>query len=151
MLNNPLRDYDRDMTTDNENYGSYSVDDEDQLQPEDTLVDRGVDDALDEGYTAPEQWSAGQGYGNTAEEELRGETLDQRLKQEVPDVDEVTDDLIDKDLDETEVGQDRSGRLVAPDEGLAPDAESEALAADVGIDGAAATAEEAAMHVVEDQ
>ena len=27
--------------------GTYSVDDEDQLQSEDTLVDRGVDDILD--------------------------------------------------------------------------------------------------------
>jgi hypothetical protein len=29
--------------------GEYSVDEDDQLQPEDTLVDRGVDDVLDEG------------------------------------------------------------------------------------------------------
>src|SRR3989337_705971 len=48
-----------------ENYGAYSVDDEDQLQQEDTLVDRGLDDALDEGYSAPEKGSAGQGVGNT--------------------------------------------------------------------------------------
>ena len=40
------------MTENNrEDYGSYSVDDEDQLQPEDTLNNRGVDDLLDEGLT----------------------------------------------------------------------------------------------------
>jgi hypothetical protein len=33
---------------DRETYGSQSVDDEDQLQPEDTLDDRGIDDVLDE-------------------------------------------------------------------------------------------------------
>ena len=35
--------------------GEYSVDEDDQLQPEDTLVDRGVDDVLDEGYSPPER------------------------------------------------------------------------------------------------
>ena len=57
-------------------YGEYSVDDETQLQAEDTLVDRGVEDTLDEGYTAPERWSAGEGFGNTPYEELVGETFD---------------------------------------------------------------------------
>ena len=33
----------------------YSVDEDDQLQPQDTLVDRGVDDVLDEGYSPPER------------------------------------------------------------------------------------------------
>ena len=35
--------------------GEYSVDEDDQLQPEDTLVDRGVADVLDEGYSPPER------------------------------------------------------------------------------------------------
>ena len=29
----------------------------DQLQEGDSLINRGVDDVLDEGYTAPERWS----------------------------------------------------------------------------------------------
>ncbi|MBA3277753.1 MAG: hypothetical protein H0U22_03340 [Geodermatophilaceae bacterium] len=66
-------------------YNTYSVDEETQLQSEDTLVDRNVDDVLDEGYTAPEKWSPGQGFGTTAEEEEHGESLDQRLVQEEPD------------------------------------------------------------------
>jgi hypothetical protein len=44
----------------------------------------------------------------------------------------------------------RAGRLVAEDEGAHPDTEDELVARDVGIDDGAATAEEAAMHVVED-
>ena len=41
-------------------------------------------------------------------------------------------------------------RLVAEDEGAHPDAEADLVATDVGIDGGAASAEEAAVHVVED-
>ncbi|MER6984744.1 DUF5709 domain-containing protein, partial [Streptomyces carpinensis] len=44
----------------------------------------------------------------------------------------------------------RSGRLVAPDEGAHEDEEAALVAMDVGIDGAAASAEEAAMHVVDE-
>nr|WP_278260152.1 DUF5709 domain-containing protein [Nocardioides convexus] len=47
-----------------------------------------------------------------------------------------------------DVGDDRAGRLVAPDEGLGEDTEKSLVAEDVGIDGAGASAEEAAMHVV---
>ncbi|MYS49205.1 hypothetical protein GTW46_03850, partial [Streptomyces sp. SID6013] len=50
-----------------------------------------------------------------------------------------------------EAGTDRSGRLVAPDEGVRTDTTKETVAQDVGIDGGAAGAEEAAMHVVEDE
>lgn len=121
----------------------------DQLQPEDTLVDRGVEDALDEGFSPPEKWSAGEGFGTTVEEELQGETLDQRIAQEEPDVDpyaEVDDDI----LDDGEVGTERSGRLVDPDAGTGEDTEKDLVGEDVGIDGAGASAEEAAVHVVED-
>jgi hypothetical protein len=44
----------------------------------------------------------------------------------------------------------RAGRLVAEDEGAHPDDEEDLVARDVGIDGGAASAEEAAIHVVED-
>src|ERR671929_1308740 len=72
-----------------ESYHGYSVDDEDQPQSSgDSLVDdRGLANPLDEGYSPPEKWSAGQGYGNTPLEESAGETLDQRLEQEVPEAD----------------------------------------------------------------
>ena len=40
--------------------------------------------------------------------------------------------------------------LVTEDEGAHPDDEADLVARDVGIDGGAASAEEAAVHVVED-
>jgi hypothetical protein len=137
------------MTENNrEDYGSYSVDDEDQLQREDTLNDRGVDDILDEGYSPPEKWSAGEGFGSTADEALEGETLDQRIAQEEPDVDPYAEE--GENVGGPEIGQVRSGRLVAPDEGSHSDEEKDLVAEDVGFDGAAASAEEAAVHVVND-
>ncbi|MGW6198185.1 DUF5709 domain-containing protein [Kribbella sp. NPDC055110] len=138
------------MTENNrEDYGSYSVDDEDQLQPGDTLDDRGVDDLLDEGVSPPEKWSAGEGFGTTADEALQGETLDQRIAQEVPDVDPYAED--GEDVGGPQVGTERSGRLVASDEGARGDDDRELYAEDVGIDGAAAGAEEAAVHVVDEE
>jgi Family of unknown function (DUF5709) len=127
-----------------ESQGEYSVDDEDQLQAEDTLEDRGVDDVLDEGITTAEDWSAGQGFGNTPAEEHEGETLDQRLRQEEPDLDPATDTWDEEDLDDGEVGDERSGRLIASDEG------DDRFVLDAGIDASAASAEEAAMHVIEE-
>ena len=44
----------------------------------------------------------------------------------------------------------RAGRLVAPDEGAHGDAETDAVAKDVGVDGAGASAEEGAVHVTDD-
>jgi hypothetical protein len=134
-----------------ENYGEYSVDDEDQLQPEDTLVDRGVDDALDEGFSAPEKWSAAEGYGNTPYEEEVGETLDQRIAQEEPEPDPYLEAAAQTENVGGEVGGARSGRLVAEDEGVAEDVEKDMVADDVGIDGAGAGAEEAAVHVIDEE
>jgi uncharacterized protein DUF5709 len=120
-----------------------------QDQPYDTLDDRGVDDILDEGMSPPEKWSAGEGFGSTVEEERQGETLDQRIAQEIPDPDpyaEVDEDVID----DGEVGDERSGRLAAPGREIGEDEEPQLVGDDVGIDGGAASAEEAAVHVVED-
>ena len=127
---------------------------EDQLTSEDTLDDPEgeVEDELDRGYSPPESWSAGQGYGNTAYEEAAGESLDQRIAQEDPEPDPyAATDIDDEDLADGQVGDRRAGRLVDPDEGLGEDTESDLVADDVGIDGAAASAEEAAVHIVEEQ
>jgi hypothetical protein len=134
-----------------ENYGDYSVDDEDQLQPEDTLLDRGLEDALDEGYSPPEKWSAAEGYGNTPYEEEVGETLEQRIAQEEPEPDPYELAATEGEHVGGEVGDARAGRLVAEDEGLGPDTEKDLVAEDIGIDGAGASAEEAAVHVVEEE
>lgn len=56
------------------------------LQPEEMLMDTGRDDMLDGGYEVPDHWSAAQGFGNTPEEQAVGETLEQRLAQEEPEV-----------------------------------------------------------------
>jgi hypothetical protein len=137
--------------SDSEIYGGYSVDDEDQPQGDgDSLTDnRGLDEPLDEGYSPPEKWSVAEGYGNTPLEEELGETLDMRLAQEEPEPDPYAEDDTE-DLDDGEVGDARAGRLIAPDEGAHEDEDSELYAEDAGIDGAGASAEEAAMHVVED-
>jgi len=140
-------------STDSESYGNYSVDDEDLLQPEDSLSGDDVADVLDRGYSPPERWSAAEGYGNTPFEEATGETLAQRMRQEEPEPDpyaDVTDDDQEED-DEHEVGDLRAGRLVNPDQGIGEDTESDLVGDDVGIDGAAASAEEAAMHVIDDE
>jgi hypothetical protein len=148
------------MSEQSETYHGYSVDDEDQPQSTgDSLVDdRGLTEPLDEGYSPPEKWSPGQGYGNTPLEEAMGEDLDQRLAQEVPEPDPYDEaektpvSVIEGQLEDevTEVGDERAGRLVAPDEGAHTDTVKEEYAEDVGIDGAGAGAEEAAVHVIDD-
>lgn len=145
-------------SSDDESYHGYSVDDETQPQGTgDSLVDddRGLDDPLDEGYSPPEKWSAGQRFGNTPLEESTGETFDQRLAQEVPEPDpyeraEAEGDSTEEGDADPEAGDRRAGRLVEPDEGAHTDTEKDLVAEDVGIDGAAAGAEEAAVHVIED-
>jgi hypothetical protein len=124
----------------------------DQLQPDDTLVDRGVPDVLDEGYTTPEKWSPGQGFGNTGEEMKQGETLDQRVAQEVPETPAVEPEPWKPEPGEKrQVGHRRAGRIVDANRGMpGEDVESEAIGHDVGIDGGAASAEEAAMHVIDE-
>jgi hypothetical protein len=145
---------------DPETYHGYSVDDEDQPQSTgDSLTDnRGLAEPLDEGYSPPEKWSPAQKFGNTPFEEATGETLDQRVAQEEPEPDPYAEAeaipvaVIEGALPDevTEVGDERAGRLVAPDEGAHTDTVPEAYAEDVGIDGAGAGAEEAAMHIIDE-
>jgi hypothetical protein len=114
----------------------------DQLQSDQTLIDRGVDDVLDEGYVAPDHWSPAQGFGNTTAEMRQGERLDDRLAQEEPELAPREVAPWNPDPDEKrEVGNKRAGRLLA---------DGEVLGHEVGIDGGAASAEEAAMHVIDD-
>ncbi|MDQ6522599.1 DUF5709 domain-containing protein [Nocardioides sp. LHD-245] len=139
-------------TNDPEQYEGYSVDDEDQLQPEDTLADGDVEDELDRGYSPPERYSAAQRYGNTPWEQAHDRPLDDRLAEEEPepDPDAERSATADPEDPDAEVGDVRAGRLVEPDEGAGDDVEKDLVADDVGIDGAGASAEEAAMHVIPD-
>ena len=142
-----------DDVTPNESYHGYSVDDEDQ--PQDTgdslTSNRGLAEPMEEGYSPPEKWSPGEGYGNTPYEEQVGESLDQRLAQEVPEPDPYEQAGQQTETVSGEVGRERAGRLVDEDEGLGPDEEKDLVAEDVGIDGAGASAEEAAVHIVDDE
>lgn len=119
----------------------------DQLQPEDTLDDRGVDDVLDEGYSPPESYR-GEGFGTTATEAAQGESFADRDAQMEPESDPYAPP---EEHVGGEVGRERAGRLVAPDEGSGEDVDAELVGEDVGIDGAAASAEEAAVHVVDER
>jgi Family of unknown function (DUF5709) len=114
----------------------------DQLEPERTLIDRGVEDPLDEGYSPPERYS-------TLIRDGEHETLDERLNEEIPEPDPYAP-VNEEIVDDGEVGEERAGRLVDPNGGIGPDVESDLVGIDVGIDGAAASAEEAAVHVVPD-
>jgi hypothetical protein len=150
--------------------GDYSLDDEDQLQPEDTLVQDDVEDVLDRGYSPPDRLHGSLAHGVTAEEQSRDETIEERIRQEIPDPGSaygapdnesgLDGDLLGGDdpdaiaaeddwLGDGEVGDVRAGRLVAPDGGSGFDDEKDLVGEDVGVDGAAASAEEAAVHVID--
>lgn len=119
------------------------TEDDGLLDPSDTLLDR---DQLDEGYSPPERPYAVEDWGTTPAEEAAGEPMDARLRREVPEAGPDRGDGLgdssdtDGELLDQEVGDVRSGRLA--DDG------DELFATDVGIDGGAATAEEAAVHLV---
>lgn len=131
---------------------------ENQLAQEDTLIERHLDDALDEGISPPERpWGRG-AFGPS-------ESMDQMLAEEEPDpasrmnvpLDEDEQQRSDEAERETEfpqrneVGSVRAGRLIAPDFGFGEDEEAELVAEDVGIDGGAASAEEAAVHIIDEE
>ena len=136
--------------------GEYSAEDDNQLQPEDTLIDRGVDDVLDEGYSPPERPYARGAYGPS-------ESIDQQLAEEEQDPlsrignpldaeEQQRSDEAEREIEFPqlrEVGRVRAGRLVAPDVGYGEDTEAELVAEDVGISGGAASAEEAAIHIID--
>jgi Family of unknown function (DUF5709) len=150
--------------SDETRHESADLEDFDTADPADSLDGAIGDDPLDRGVAPPAHWSAAMKFGTTAEEQQEGESLDQHLSEEEPDPAlEFTDDEPEEaDEDEDAADEDidglllddgpdpRAGRLVAQDEGAHPDAEADLVARDAGISGGAATAEEAAVHVVED-
>lgn len=103
---------------------------DDQLQPDDTLDDRGVDDALD-GRRDQEEPDPVTEIDHTEQGQL----------DEIIDPDGPTDPA-----DGFDVGDERTGRLTEPGDGddQLPAAE------EVGVGAGAASAEEAAMHTVDE-
>ena len=124
------------------------------LEPQDTLEDLGgVGDVLDTGWSPAERPWAATDWGTTEREELAGESLAGRLARELPEQRESEGDGLgdvagtDGELIDGEVGGVRAGRLVETYESWG-DAEPELYGVDVGIDSGAASAEEAAVHLV---
>jgi hypothetical protein len=139
-----------------------------------------VENLYDTSWVPPDRPPKHGDFGTTLAEQRQGEPMDARLAEEEPDVLTEVDDTPDPAQDaeaETETDaedpevlaelaaeggdtdfpapsyaekQPRSGRLVEEDEGAHPDDESDLVARDVGISGAGASAEEAAMHVVDE-
>jgi len=119
---------------DRESYEGQQVDPEDQLQSSDTLDNEDLVDVLDQGFSPPDR----EPHDHTGP----ARNLDEWLAMEEPEPDPYALD--------PGIAEHRAGRLVAPDEGTGEDSDSEAVARDVGIDGAGASAEEAAMHVIDE-
>jgi hypothetical protein len=137
------------------------------LDASDTLDGPPGDDPLDRGVVTPDRWSAGIRRGLAASDE---ESLDEQLAEEEPDAvydpgDEQADGIGgDENATEDDVarrlraeGPDpRAGRLEAVDDGSVEDdeasltAQDDLVARDEGIDGGGASAEEAAVHVVDE-
>ena len=88
------------MTEDRETYLDSSVDDGDQLQPEDTLDDGDLEDVLDRGYSPPDRAPKGYDDYPTEAERRRGESLDEKLAEEEPDVDPYAEDDRDSDRED---------------------------------------------------
>jgi Family of unknown function (DUF5709) len=125
-------------------YEAGSDPDDDQtyaVESEDTLAED-TDELAETDWSPPDRPPKSTRYGTTELEQLEGETLDQRLAEEEPDVFDAP--LVDEDV------APRAGRLVAPDEGAHADEEPDLVARDVGPAGYASSAEEAAVHVVDE-
>jgi hypothetical protein len=133
------------------------------LDANDTLDGNPGDDPLDRGVVTPDRWSAGVQYALKGEED--SESLDELLAEEEPD-DTVGDDEESWDENETDAdvarlerdddADPRAGRLATTEADVYGDGDlravqdGELLASDTGIDGGAASAEEAAVHVIDD-
>ncbi len=122
--------------------GGDAVDDTEDLDPIEALTGDDPDEVMQTGWNPPDREPHSLRDAPTPFEEREGESLDQKLAEEEPD---ITEDDITLDDEEP-----RAGRLVAPDAGFGEDREAEEIAEDVGPAGYASSAEEAAIHIVEE-
>jgi hypothetical protein len=147
--------------SDSGKYESQDLEDYEVLDGSDTLDGNPGDDPLDAGVVAPGRSTAGMKYALEGEEE--SESLDELLAEEEPDEtaedEEESWDENATSADVTRLRRDddpdaRAGRLADGgeyDDGDEPDdADGELVARDAGIDGGGASAEEAAIHVIDD-
>ena len=117
-----------------------AVEDAEDLDPVENLTGDDPDEIMQTGYNPPDREPYNLRHIPTPREEREGESLDQKLSEEVPDI--TPDDIGEP--------QPRAGRLVAPDEGAHPAEEKDEVATDVGPAGYASSAEEAAVHIIEE-
>lgn len=134
----------QDGTNPNLDSNNGAEDPNEQLTVGDTLMDRGLADPLDEGYSPPD-------YDPhtdipTPAEEAAGVSHDEWLRGEEPDVSEIAERRDRAEVEALEVGDERAGRLTDRGDGLG-DSEKALIADDEGYAGGAASAEEAAMHI----
>ncbi len=122
--------------------GGDAVDDQELLDPIEDLTGDDPDEEEQTGYSPPEREPHNLRDAPTPFEESQGPSLDERLSEEVPDLTE--DDIFAADAEP------RAGRLVAPDEGAHADEEADEIATDVGPAGYASSAEEAAVHIIDE-
>lgn len=120
-----------------------AVEDAENLDPVENLTGDDPDEIMQTGYSPPDREPHNLRDAPTPAEERDGESLDDRLRQEVPEVSPADVDVADEEP--------RAGRLVAPDEGAHPDEEKDEIARDVGPAGYASSAEEAAVHVRDEE
>ncbi len=95
------------------------------------FIDLGIEET--DHYLGADKW------GVTAAEEALGEPLDLRLSEEEPDIVRAAgppDPL--------------AGRLVQEDEGVYPDREEDEVAESLGVDGGDFSAEELAVHIIDE-
>jgi hypothetical protein len=146
--------------SDSGKYESQDLEDYEVLDGSDTLDGNPGDDPLDAGVAAPGRSTAGMKYALEGEED--SESLDELLAEEEPDETVDEEESWDENAtsaDVTRLRRDddpdaRAGRLADEgeyDDGDEPaDSDGELVARDAGIDGGGASAEEAAVHVIED-
>jgi hypothetical protein len=123
--------------------GGEAIEDAEDLDPVENLTGDDPDEIEQTRYDPPDREPYNLRHVPTPFEESQGESLDQRLSEEEPDVTEADIDRGDE--------QPRAGRLVAPDEGGPFDEEKDEIAEDVGPAGYASSAEEAAVHVIPEE
>jgi hypothetical protein len=117
--------------------------DTNQLPGEDTLAEPTDDTMLDDGYSPPDHPRPNH-FGETAWEQAHGEPLSQRLEEEEP---EVWDAVAPADPNVTPDG---AGQLVEDDDAVAAEA-ADVFAVESGSAAGTVSAEEGAMHVVEEE
>lgn len=101
-----------------------------QLDTDEALTGPSDSDPLDAGYVPPDRPYGVDDNAVTPAGEREGESIEDRVRRELPDVEPGGD-------------ADRSGRLVEDGSGV------DGTGDEVGVDGGAASAEEAAVHDVE--